>query len=183
MIPGDWVHLFSPGIWQVYRVLPIGREMRFSLSDRRRKLHREVVFARRLVNADWRRSFKTSCCEQSLVRPLSPADQKRLQRLLRDDVELRAGFERYAPRPLPLIVNLSMRVPNVDRLKSFCDQTLAPQIGSGMNMEEILKLLDQSALASYIDQFPINATLQLLCRDHEVRDGEFIMRDCRVLSA
>jgi hypothetical protein len=183
MVPGDWVNLFSPGIWQVYRVLPIGYEMRFSLSERRRKSRRVIVFARRLVNADWRRSFKTGSCEQSLVHPLSAADDRRLKRVLRDDPELAAAFECYAPRPQGLIVNLTMRVPQVARLKFFCDQTLLPQIGAGLSVDEILKLLEESDLASFIGQFPINATLQLGCRDHEVRKGEFIMRDCRVLSS
>lgn len=48
-------------------------------------------------------------------------------------------------------------------------------------MEEVLRLLEAADLARFTRKYPINATLQMVCRDHEVRDGEFILRDCRVL--
>ena len=49
------------------------------------------------------------------------------------------------------------------------------------SMEDILHMLHEANLERYIGKFPINSTLQMVCRDHEFRDGEFVLRACRVL--
>jgi len=181
MAPGDWVNTYYSGIWQIYRLLPITHEMRFSLSERRRKSRRVIVFARRIVNAKWHRAFKTASCGQSLVTPLSADDRRRLDRLLQDDDGLRVAFERYKPKPIPLIVNLSMGIPDRTRLESFCAHTLSPAMASGVSMDDVLEMLDAANLTQFLQKYPIRATLQMVCRDHDVRDAEFVLRDCRVL--
>ena len=181
MAPGDWVNTYYSGIWQVSRILPISREMRFSPSERPKKSKRVIVFARRIVNAKWRRAFKTACCEQSLVMPLSPDDRSRLDHLLHGDEGLRAAFDQYAPEPVPLIVNLSMGISDRSRLETFCADTLVPAMVAGVSMEDVLRLLEAADLTQFLQKYPIRATLQMVCRDHEVRDGEFVLRDYRVL--
>jgi len=181
MAPGDWVNTYYSGIWQVCRILPINHEMRFSHSERRKRSKRVIVFARRIVNAKWRRAFKTACCEQSLVTPLSPDDRTRLDCLFHDNEELRVAFDHYVPEPVHLVVNLSMGIPDSSRLEAFCADTLAPAMASGVSMEDVLILLEAANLTQFLQKYPIRATLQMVCRDHEVRDGEVILRDCRVL--
>jgi hypothetical protein len=155
--------------------------MRFSLSARPQESKRVLVFARRIVNARWRRSFSTASCEVSLVSPLSAKDTAKLERLLREDEKLRLAFEAYAPEPVDLVVNLSMGVPDRSVLEDFCRKTLAPAMASGVQMDEVLRLLDEANLSQFLQKYPIRATLQLVCPDHEVRDGEFVLRACRVL--
>ena len=180
---GDWVTSYTPGIWRVYRVLSIDREMRFSLSERRMKSRRVVVFSTRLVDAKWRRAFKTESCEQTLIHSLSGDDEKQLMQMLKEEPQLLKEFERYAPEPIDLIVNLSMRVPEFVTLEDFCRRALTPAMTSGMSMEDVLQLLQKANLDRCVGKFPINATLQMVCHDHEMREGEFILRACRSLPA
>ena len=182
MAPGDWVNTYYFGIWQVYRVLPIKYEMRFALSDRRQRSKRVLVFSRRLVNARWQRAFRTACCELGLVTPLSPDDRSRLDRLLEKDQGLRTAFDHYSPKPVPLIVNLSMGIPDRSELEAFCETTLRPAMAAGLFMEDVLPLLDAADLTQFLQKYPIRATLQMVSREHEVRDDEFVLRDPRVLS-
>ena len=51
----------------------------------------------------------------------------------------------------------------------------------GIPLDRVLALLTDAGLAQHLGQTPINATLQLVCPDHEVRDHEFVLRDWRVL--
>jgi hypothetical protein len=181
MAPGDWVNTCYSGIWQVYRILPIKHEMRFTLSDHRQKPSRVIVFSRRIVNAKWQRAFKTACCELGLVRPISPDDRNRLDRMLAKANGLRTAFDRYSPKPVPLIVNLSMGIPDRNELEKFCDTTLSPAMTAGLTMEDVLQLLDAADLTRFLQTYPIRATLQMVSRDHEMRDDEFVLRDHRVL--
>jgi hypothetical protein len=142
-----------------------------------------VVFARRFVNAKWHRAFKTACCEQSLVAPLSGDDLYRLNQLLHDAEGLRASFERYKPKPIPLIVNLTMGILDRASLEKFSSDLLSPAMITGISMERVLTLLEAADLTQFLQKYPIRATLQMVCRDHEIRDGEFVFRDCRVLSS
>jgi hypothetical protein len=95
---------------------------------------------------------------------------------------LRVSFEGYNPEPMQLIVNLTMGIPDRTRLESFCINTLSPAMAAGVSMENVLTLLEAADLTQFLQKYPIRATLQMICRDHEVRDGEFVLRDCRVLS-
>jgi hypothetical protein len=140
-----------------------------------------IVFFRRVVNAKWHRAFKTACCEQSLVEPLSPVVRARLDRLLQRDEKLRVAFELYEPDTPPLVVNLTMGIPDRARLEAFSRDVLAPAMTPGVSMEDVLRMLDAAGLTQFLQKYPIRATLQIVCRDHEVRDGEFVLRDCRVL--
>jgi hypothetical protein len=54
---------------------------------------------------------------------------------------------------------------------------------TGISMERVLTLLEAADLTQFLQKYPIRATLQMVCRDHEIRDGEFVFRDCRVLSS
>jgi hypothetical protein len=182
LIVGDWVYSNSPGIWQIYRVLPIVNEMRFSLSDRRKKSKRVLIFSRRLVDASWNQSFKTECCEQTLVSTISAADNGSLVHLLQNDARLRESFENYAPESLDLMGNLTMRVPKIELLESFCSEKLLPPMRDGLAMDDILRIMEEAGMDLYANKLPINATLQVGCRDHEMRDGEFVFRTCRTIA-
>jgi hypothetical protein len=178
---GDWIKSDTPGIWRVYRVIPVMREMRYSLSARQKKSRRVLVFFKRMIDANGVRAFATKCCEQSLVSPLSEIDREKLDLAISEDPDLLSAFERYVPRRIDLIVNVAMQVPKMAELESFCSSVLAPALAAGMSMEQVLQMMKDAELECYVGKYPINATLQMVCSDHEVREGEFVLRACRVL--
>jgi hypothetical protein len=74
-----------------------------------------------------------------------------------------------------------MNVPDRPHLEEFGQRVLARELADGIPLDRVLVLLTEAGLAQRIGKTPINATLQLVCRDHEIRDEEFILRDWRVL--
>jgi hypothetical protein len=178
---GDWIRAASPGVWQVHRVLSGFYELRYSLASTKRRSRRVIVFARRLVDDEWRPAFRSESCELSLTEPVSAEDSQRVETLLQTRPDLKRSFDDYRPDPIPLLVNLSMKVPDASVLRSFCEATLSLELEQGIPFDRVLQLLDQAGLGGSVGQMPSNATLQLGCRDHEVREGEFVMRDCQVL--
>ena len=179
---GAWVRSYSPGVWQIYRVLRGFNELRYSLADRKVRSRQVFIFSKRLLSQKWKRAFGSGCCDSFYVKPLSASDMKRLERLLLADPGLASAFDDYEPAPVDLIVNLSMNVPDRSQLLSFCEDVLRSRLRVGLDHDRILALLQDAGLAAFIGKMPINATLQLTCRDHEIGDGEFIFRDCKVLA-
>ena len=181
LIVGAWVRSYSPGVWQIYRVLRGFNELRYSLADRKVRSRRVLVFSKRLLSQKWKRAFGGGSCDSSYVKPLSAADLKRLDQLLSASPGLASAFDDYEPAPIDLIVNLSMGIPQRSRLRWFCKSVLQSKLRRGLAHDQILGLLEQANLAQFIGQMPISATLQLTSRNHETCDGEFIFRDCKVL--
>jgi hypothetical protein len=179
---GDWVTSYSPGIWQIYRIVPIVNEMRFSLADRRRKSRRVLIFSKRSLNEQWVPDFASECCSRSLVSTPTAEDRQRLQQMLIDNPTLLQAFDQYQPAAIDLIGNLSMRVPVFHRLEAFCTNVLAPAMTPGVSMEQILQLMKAEDLEAFLNKYPINATLQVVSRDHEMKDGAFIFRACRAFT-
>jgi hypothetical protein len=68
-----------------------------------------------------------------------------------------------------------------DWVSTYYSGTLLPAMIAGVSMEDVLALLEAADLTQFLQKYPIRATLQMICRDHEVRNGEFVLRDCRVL--
>jgi hypothetical protein len=178
---GAWVRSYSPGVWQIYRVLRGFYALRYSLAERKVRSRQVFVFSKRLLSQKWKRAFGSGSCDSSYVKPLSASDMKRLDRLLLADPGLASAFDDYEPAPVDLIVNLSMGVPQRSRLRSFCNNVLQSKLRRGIDHDQILRHLEQADLAQVIGKMPITATLQLTSRDHETCNREFIFRDCRVL--
>ncbi len=177
---GDWITSYSPGVWQVYRILEGFNELRYSLDERKKRSKRVIVFSKRLVDAAWKPAFKGESCAHSLTAPVSLEVQRRVDDLLSAQPDIRSAFDAYQPEPTPLIVNLAMNVPDRARLEEFGTKVLERELVGGIPLDHALVLLTKSGLAPCIGKTPFNATLQLGCRDHEVRDAEFILRDWRV---
>jgi hypothetical protein len=182
---GAWIRSrVFPGIWRVSRVLSGFNELRWSLEAPARQSTRILVFCDRVVNNDWKRAFKTQCCEISYVTLLNPDDCSKLGSVLSADARLREGFAKYQalPHPIDLIGNISfggMSEETVREFPSICDEVLGEHIGSGLTVHEVLELLEQRGLLEYRAMSPTRATLQLTCVDHEVRSNEFVFRRYR----
>jgi hypothetical protein len=178
---GDWVRSYSPGAWQVYRVLGDFNEFRYSPDAPRVRSERVLVFSKRLVNDKWKRAFRAEVCERSLATPLPQKDRRRVASFLAADPGSGAAFDAYVPPPIPLTLNLTMAPPKLAPLRSFGATKLAKEIVEGVTLDRVLTLLGGAGLSQYVGKTPASATLQLTCRDHEVRDHEFVFRDWSVL--
>jgi hypothetical protein len=184
---GSWVKIGSlwPGIWRVSRVLSGFNESRWSLKAPITQSRRTLVFCDRIVNDDWKRSFKTQCCEVSLVTLLDADHSDKLASLLSTDLDLAKAFEEYQakPHPIDLIANISfggMSAEAIGQLSSACDQALRLRIEAGLTITEVLEALSDRDLLEYQTKIPRSLNLQLTCLDHEVRSNEFVFRKYRV---
>jgi len=98
------------GIWRVWRVLTGFNEPRFSLDTPKIPSSRILVFSHRLVNTSWKRSFSKECAGASVIHPVSPEEESKIQELLEPNTPLKKAFEKYcaANSSLDLMVNLSL---------------------------------------------------------------------------
>lgn len=81
-------------------------------------------------------------------------------------------------------MNLSLgQIPDSDReqLRAACAVYLGVSTKHGMTMDEVLAALRNAGYYEHSGKLPINATIQLLSVDHEVRNHEFLLRYQRVL--
>ena len=186
IVSGDWVRQISSGIWRVSRILSGFDEFRYSLNKPKMKSKRSLVFANRLVNDSWKRSFTTECFEMSWVNRVEDEEQQRVGHLLRDNAALRKAFEAYEadPKPVDLIVNLGFGLPatsDQEQFKAVCAEALADPIQRGLTLDDVLELIRAAGYDEFMRKYPTTARLQLVCPDHELRGAEFVMRRYRFL--
>lgn len=177
-----------PGIWRVSQILTGFNELRFDLNEPIKKSGRVLLFCDRLVNELWKRSFSHNHCEASYAVPLSADEVSRLNLLLSTDRKLREAFAKYqaAPHPIDLVANISLGdLPDggVKRLQSECEKALNPHIENGLRIDDILNFLRESELDRHQRNYPIQATLQLICSNYELNGGDFVFRSYRVLGS
>lgn len=183
---GDWVRSYSMGIWRVGRILSGFSELRFSLEAPKVLSARKLVFSHRLVNASWKRSFSIECAELSLVKRISREEEARIDEMLKSSPPLKKAFAKYQSKngSVDLAVNVSLGLPpgsDREKLRAACDSHLGASIETGMTIDEVLAALRTAGYYDCIGKTPISATIQLISRGHEVRDGEFILRYNRLL--
>lgn len=183
---GDWVQSYSMGIWRVSRVLSGFCEPRFSLESPKTMSPRTLVFAHRLLNASWKRSFSIEAAERRFVSLIEPEEKSRILAMLESDPALKKAFEKYqVTHGTPdLVVNIGLgELPGGDRkqLRAACEARLGPYAGNGMSMDEALLALSAAGYYNCIGKMPNSATVQLISKGHEVRHNEFVLRYNRVL--
>jgi hypothetical protein len=168
----------------VSRALSGFNEIQWDLDATPIRSSRTLLFCDRVVNDKWKRSFATQSCEISYAAPLSSDEVNELESHL--DAGLTESFRKYQsnPHPIHLIANISLGgMPDelVSDLPSMWERILAPRIGPGLTIPEVLKLLAAEDLIRYKSQNPTRGTLQLTCVDHEIKLNEFVFREFRML--
>lgn len=181
---GEWiVSDYSQGVWRVFRVERDFYDFRYRLTDPKIK-SRTLVFGTRLVNNAWKKSFSADVWSAGLVHPLDPEKSNRLAETLAADSGLLANFDRYSPKPIDLICNLSFgAVPGGYKVfQRDVEAFLGDRIGSGLSLDQILGLIAASSLTDHQNRNPGAATLQLNSPDHLRRGDEFVFTSFRALS-
>jgi hypothetical protein len=181
---GDWVVSdYSQGVWRVFRLERDFFDLRYKLTDPKLK-RGSLVFATRLVNAAWKRSFSTEVWSAALVHPLSREQSDRLGATLAADPDLLAKFGRYSPKPIDLVCNLRFSaVPGgFEGFRREVESSLGSRLPNGLSLDEILPLIASSGLNEHMNRNPGAVTLQLNSPNHLRRGDEFIFTSFRTLS-
>ncbi len=181
---GDWVYSDSPGIWQVYRILEEAERMRSSLQERKRVRRDRLVFSKRFVDEGWKPAFANEVASSDLLRPLSDDDRRYLEEFIARNPQTLQEFKSHQPKGIDLVRNLPLNVPT--SVKGNEIQRLAHDVFSdigenGLTNDDILQRIATSELVRYTPKTIRNATLQFICKDHELRGNEYVFREAQVI--
>lgn len=175
---GDWVESYSPGVWQVIHVLEGFLELRFHPDEPKRVSRRRLVFSKRLVDDKWRKAFTAEMAEAAVVHPLGDGERSRLAEYANANLETLAAFEALQPEMPDHITSLRLNVPQPVEVEGFRRAVTQAFTGieQGLTNDEVLDRLARSPLVAYLSAGLSNVTIRFLCRQHEVRDGQFVFR-------
>jgi hypothetical protein len=182
---GDWVYSDSPGIWQVYRVITGVEKIRGSLLERKRSRRGGFVFSKRLLDGTWKPAFRNEVASADLIRPLSSDDRQRLDEFLANNSQVKQQFEAFKPTAIDLRLNLSLDIPASVAKEPVLQliQEVFADIADGLTNDKILERMAATTLAGFAPKTIRNATLQFVCKDHELHDNEYVFREVQLLMA
>jgi len=140
--PGDWISSYSPGMWQVYRVLE-GYKTRDPVTGL--EVTKTTVFSKRFVSATLKRAFKEECCDLEHVKNLTGKPLRQLNALIAENHELFDQFNAYQPKSIDDIYNA--RISNPAMLSRRQLEALMPQ-DQPLSLFEITRLLEDLGLAA-----------------------------------
>lgn len=182
---GDWVTSYTAGIWQVYRIIEDFYELRWNPETPKEKSNRVLVFSKRLCNSKFKRSFGTESCEITFIDPLDKKDKDKVIKLLKGDEKLDKAFQEYQPKSANLISGYSFSLPETyvyTKFESRIKELFDKKINSGLTIDDVNKTIFESELEEYKEKTPHNARIQLICNDHELKDGDFIFREIQIFN-
>lgn len=169
--PGDWVMSYSPGIWQVYRVLQY--TARDPATDK--DIDQTMVFSKRFISRSGKVSFGEECCALSLVAPLEPEVLRELKSLIANDPGTFERFERYEPKDISVIYNARITVPKGMTAEAL--ERLIPR-------EKLLRDREIEALLRKIGVWDISgfATAQFESTNFTCRDERLVYTFKRIVT-
>jgi len=172
MIPvvGDWVRSYSRGIWQVHRVLADFVDH----SPVPPPAPRVLVFSTRFLTAKGSPRIDYESCDASFVNPLEPEARAELESFIERNPLAFRKFQRTEKRCPDLIYNLALS-STPDEVATLANH-LGGIIGAGLTLPQIRSIVQASTVGGSVGRNPIRATLQLISKQHEVVDREFVFR-------
>lgn len=180
---GDWIHSYSPGIWQVFRIIEGVQKARFRLDERKQTRRQPIIFCRRLLDASWSPSFAGETCDPAVVHPLTDDERAKLDDFISKNPDVADQFFAYEPRNLDCALGLTLSLPEgigKADLENLVRQAFGDLSDRGLTNDEILHRLAASPIAAWVSQRMINATLRLICKNHELRENEYVFREAQV---
>lgn len=175
---GEWVQAYSPGVWQVIGTISGYNRVRQRLDEPKRVEKESVVFAKRLVDDKWRKSFRVESCEAGLIESLDEGQQLRLREYLSAHPDVAQEFAAFRPNLPGFNSGMSFNlphIPNFDERRALVDGVLVG-IEQGLTKDEILERVATSPLAGFESAAPKNITVILGNKGYELRDGDFVFR-------
>ena len=118
-----------------------------------------------------------------LVRPLSEEDRRRLDEFIIENPQTLQEFEAFQPKEVDSAMDLRLDVPastGKDGIQRLINDAFA-RIEAGLTNDEVSQRLDSSPLAPYVTVMSGNATVRFLCKNHELRNNEYIFREIQLI--
>jgi hypothetical protein len=183
MKDGDWVRSHLQGIWQIERVVPPHYEPRCTLDVPKVLYDGPAIILKRIVNDKWVKSFTTDAVHASLIRPVGSTERTILKRFLGENPAIVQAFEAFE-KPVDSMLNLGFWLPSRRALRTFAvdfKRVFDRAIQRGMTSDAILAEITGTKYSRALGKMPNTATLQFVCRDHEVSRKELVYREMSVL--
>jgi hypothetical protein len=174
---GDWCYAFHPGIWQIFRIIRDLEGFLFPQMTWGRST-RTTLFVKRFVNTGLNRSFRSECCDESLIRPVSSTGMRQLEGLIARHPRLHAAFLTYRPPCVDSILNLSSSLDAAISAK-VASENLAGL--SSCDQEQVYRALIAAGVADTLNQNPRRSTFQFVSREHLVIDNRLRYAFSRVI--
>ncbi len=114
---GDFVHSYTKGIWQIYRIIKY-KNINFQNNKQEKKV---TVFLKRFISTSYKKSFSEECCDSSFVYPLSDDEILELNSFIGKNKDLFEQFNNYMPKPIDAILNIKIRKIERVELKQFTE--------------------------------------------------------------
>lgn len=176
---GDWVRSYSSGIWQVYRIVENLEEFD-SISKSVEK--RSLVFCKRFLNNSFKRSFGSESCHPDFVYGLEKADHEKLLSIINDNPDLFSKFQKYKPKPIDAIYNLSFCVDANSKVSDY--QGIFDE-SEPLDVFEIRAKAESNNLklrsVPDLTNEEVRWTLQFCSEDHKIVNNRLIYKFTRVL--
>ena len=168
---GDFVHSYTKGIWQIYRI--INYKTINLQNDKSEK--KETVFLKRFISASYKKSFSEECCDPSFVSPLSVEELIKLNNFIENNKDLFEEFNNYMPKPIDAILNIKIRKIEQVELKQFTELLKSRK---KMTYREINKYIVQNNLKA---EKSYGNTLQFVSNNFEIKNGNLVYQYSRIL--
>ena len=182
---GDWVHSYSAGIWQVYRIVEEHYETRASLSDEKILRANKMVFSSRVCNNKWKKSFTNECFSQAHISKLAEDELARLEEFLSQNKML-SKFQKYKPKPINYCTERGFMLPEEYSYEKFlktCEELLIPLFNKGVEFDDVLLAIQNSELSEFQEnKHCTNARLMFFSPDFLVREKELIFNRYEALN-
>jgi hypothetical protein len=135
--PGKWVMSYSPGIWQVFRVV------KYKVRDvgSRKEAEHTMVFSKRFISKSGKPSFSEECCELSLVEPIDDDVKRKLESFIAENPAAWKRFEAYEPKQIDMIYNARISIPEEKTVESFEKEIPKGTVLTDFEIEALLKEL------------------------------------------
>jgi len=175
---GDWVTSYTAGIWQVYRVVDDYFEISWDLESDKKKSDNPMIFSKRLCHNNGKRSFSTEVCSRAFVDLLDQDSLDNVQIIL-DDEKLNKAFSKYSPKPMNCASGMGFSLPDqfsYERFETIINELFEGKIEEGLTVQEINKALSETEIYEFRNTNPQNASIMIVCDDHEIVNSDLIFR-------
>ena len=182
---GDWVTSYTAGIWQVYKIIDDFYELKWNLKEEKEKSKRVMVFSKRLCHNNGKRSFSTEGCELTYIDLLDKEEINNVNTLFKETKKLEKDFNNYVPKLVNLVSGVEFSLPDnysFDKFNSRINDLFDGKIDSGLTIDEINTIISKTELEEFKGKYPVDARIQIICKDHEIKNKEFIFREVKTFN-
>ena len=182
---GDWVTSYTAGIWKVYKILDDFYELKWNLDEKKEKSKRVMVFSKRLCHNSGKRSFSTEGCELTYIDLLDKDEINNVNELLKENEKLEKAFNNYIPKPVDLVSGLEFSLSkdySFEKFTALINELFEGKIELGLTIDEINTIISKTKLEEFKGKYPINASIQVTCKDHELKNNEFIFKEIKTFN-